>query len=94
MLRSSMFASATNSRLTETNDTFYPAQDPRVVSVDSENGQGIPAPLAKRMVSGSVLDRFCAPGLGSSSPNCQAPLSRSSFACSPVPPRRKLRRWC
>lgn len=33
------------------------------------------------MVLGSVSDRFCAPGLGASSPNCQAPLSRSSFAC-------------
>lgn len=33
------------------------------------------------MVSGSVSDRFCAPGLGASSPIYQSPLSGSSFAC-------------
>ncbi|KAK3996588.1 peptidase S8/S53 domain-containing protein [Cladorrhinum sp. PSN332] len=80
-----MFASATNYGMAEANDVFYPARDHQVISVDAEDGQGNPAPFAKRMVSGGssgASDRFCAPGLGASCPLFpDQSFSGSSFAC-------------
>ncbi|KAK0736252.1 peptidase S8/S53 domain-containing protein [Apiosordaria backusii] len=77
-----LFASATNYGLAESTDIFFPARDPRVISVDAEDGQGNPASFARRLVSGSVSDRFCAPGLGAHNPlEPDKPLDGSSFAC-------------
>ncbi|KAK0672728.1 peptidase S8/S53 domain-containing protein [Cercophora samala] len=77
-----LFASATNYGLAESTDIFFPARDPRVISIDAEDGQGNPASFARRLVSGSVSDRFCAPGLGAYSPlQPDSPMDGSSFAC-------------
>ncbi|KAK4172946.1 peptidase S8/S53 domain-containing protein [Triangularia setosa] len=77
-----LFASATNSGLNESIDIFFPARDLHVISVDAEDGSGRPAHFASRLVSGSVSDRFCAPGLGVCNPLDPGKLlDGSSFAC-------------
>ncbi|KAI1174995.1 peptidase S8/S53 domain-containing protein [Nemania sp. FL0916] len=77
-----LFAAATNYGLTQINDVFYPARDPRVVSVDAEDGLGNPAPFALRSVAGGGGPiRYCAPGLSVNSPVSAEPMCGSSFAC-------------
>ncbi len=76
-----LFAAASNYGLTEVNDVFYPARDPRVISVDAEDGLGNPAPFALRSLHGSGGVRYCAPGLSIQSPVCATPMCGSSFAC-------------
>ncbi|KAI1742788.1 peptidase S8/S53 domain-containing protein [Xylaria scruposa] len=76
-----LFAAASNYGLTELNDVFYPARDPRVISVDAEDGLGNPASFALRSVTGRGDFRYCAPGLSVESPVSAVPMCGSSFAC-------------
>ncbi|KAK3364606.1 peptidase S8/S53 domain-containing protein [Lasiosphaeria hispida] len=79
-----LFAAATNYGLGEKNDILYPARDARVISVDTQNGYGKPAPFATQSASGHTVNRFCAPGLGAANPLGVGALSGSSFACPVV----------
>jgi hypothetical protein len=76
-----LFAAASNYGLTERNDVFYPARDPRVISVDAEDGFGNPARFALQSVGGGWGFRYCAPGLSVNSPVSATPMCGSSFAC-------------
>ncbi|KAI0099632.1 peptidase S8/S53 domain-containing protein [Nemania sp. FL0031] len=76
-----LFAAASNYGLSQLNDVFYPARDPRVVSVDAEDGLGNPAPFALRSPRGGGGARYCAPGLSVDSPVSAVPMCGSSFAC-------------
>ncbi|KAI0448766.1 peptidase S8/S53 domain-containing protein, partial [Xylaria acuta] len=75
-----LFAAASNYGLTQLNDVFYPARDPRIISVDAEDGLGNPAPFALRSLRGAGGVRYCAPGLSVDSPVSAVPMCGSSFA--------------
>ncbi|KAI1747573.1 peptidase S8/S53 domain-containing protein [Xylaria castorea] len=76
-----LFAAASNYGLTQLNDVLYPARDPRVISVDAEDGLGNPARFALRSLRGTGGVRYCAPGLSVASPVSAEPMCGSSFAC-------------
>lgn len=76
-----LFAAASNYGLAELNDVLYPARDPRVISVDAEDGLGNPAKFALRSQHSESGPRYCAPGLFVTAPGSTVPMDGSSFAC-------------